>query len=76
LKEKLQHFWRTWQKVAKRIGDFQAWLILSLCYVVMVLPIGLFAGFFSDPLRIKRASPFWLNKTSSPARIDEARRQF
>ena len=41
MKNQLKDLWQRWQKVAKKIGDFQARLILSLFYLLIVLPIGL-----------------------------------
>ena len=76
MKHKLKELWQRWQKVAKQIGDFQARLILSLLYLLIVLPIGFIARIFSDPLALKKSSVHWHAKASSPARLDEARRQF
>jgi len=76
LKKLLKNFSQRWQKVAKRIGDFQARLILSLFYLLIVLPIGLIARMFSDPLALKKSAAHWNAKPSSPSRIDDARRQF
>jgi len=76
LKNQLKNLWQRWQKVAKRIGDFQARLILSLVYILIVLPMGLIARMFSDPLERKKTAAHWNAKPSSPPRIDEARRQF
>ncbi|HLN88254.1 MAG TPA: hypothetical protein VK200_17370 [Candidatus Limnocylindrales bacterium] len=76
LRNKLKNLWQRWQKVAKQIGDFQARLILSLFYILIVLPIGLIARMFSDPLALKKTAAHWDAKPSSPPRIDEARRQF
>ena len=76
MKTKLKNLWQRWQKVAKKIGDFQARLILSLFYILIVLPIGLIARMFSDPLALKKTAARWHAKQSSPARIEDARRQF
>ena len=76
VKNKLKDLWRGWQKVAKKIGDFQARLILSLFYFLIVLPMGLIARMFSDPLSLKRTAAHWYAKPSAPALLDDARRQF
>ena len=76
MNRRLKTIWQGWQKVAKRIGDFQTRLILSLLYIVIVLPIGLIARLFSDPLALKKSATHWDAKASSPPRIEEARRQF
>ena len=76
MKTKLKNLWQRWQKVAKKIGDFQARLILSLFYILIVLPIGLIARMFSDPLSLKKTAAHWHAKQSTPARLEDARRQF
>jgi len=76
LKNRFKQLWLRWQRVAARIGDFQARLILSLFYIVFVLPIGLVARLFADPLGLKKSRAHWVQKTGAPARIDDARRQF
>ena len=76
MKSKLEQLWQRWQKVAKKIGDFQARLILSLFYILIVLPIGLIARMFSDPLSLKKTAAHWEKKQSSPPRLEDARRQF
>jgi hypothetical protein len=76
LNKQLKQLWQGWQKVAKKIGDFQARLILSLFYFLIVLPIGLIARMFSDPLALKKTAAHWHAKPSSPARLEDARRQF
>ena len=76
VKNKLKDLWRGWQKVAKKIGDFQARLILSLFYFLIVLPIGLIARIFFDPLSLTSTKAHWNAKPSAPARLDDARRQF
>ena len=76
MKNQLKNLWQRWQTVAKKIGDFQARLILSLFYILIVLPIGLIARMFSDPLALKKTAAHWEAKPSSPPRIDEARRQY
>ena len=76
MKKRLKNLWQGWQKVAKRLGDFQARLILSLLYIFIVLPIGLIARMFSDPLSLKKTAAHWDAKQSAPARLEDARRQF
>ena len=76
MKSKLKELWQGWQKVAKKIGDFQARLILSLFYILIVLPIGLIARMFADPLGLKKTAACWHAKQNSPSRLEDARRQF
>ena len=76
LNRKLKELWQRWTKVAKKIGDFQARLMLSIFYFVFVLPIGLIARRFADPLGLKEHHTHWQSKPSAPSRLEDARRQF
>jgi len=76
LKSKLKVLWQAWLKVAKKIGDFQARLILSLFYLLFIIPVGLIARMFADPLGLKIDRAAWESKPSSTPRLEDARRQF
>jgi hypothetical protein len=72
----LKELWQRWVKVAKKIGDFQARLMLSLFYLVLILPIGLIARLFADPLALKKSAASWDTRQNAPPRLEDARRQF
>jgi hypothetical protein len=76
LNSKLKELWLGWTKIAKNIGDFQARLILTLFYFIFIIPIGLIARRFADPLALKNNAANWEKRASAPARLDDARRQF
>ena len=71
----LKHLWQTWKRLAHRIGNFQARLLLTLLYAVFLLPFGLMVRLFADPLRIKRRPAEWLEHPESPASLEWAGRQ-
>jgi hypothetical protein len=58
--QKLKNAWTVWKEIARRIGNFQARVILTLLYAIAVLPFGLIARLFSDPLRIKNRPSQWI----------------
>jgi hypothetical protein len=68
--------WEGWKRLAHRIGNFQARLILTLLYLVVVLPFGLATWLFSDPLRIRKRPEGWLDHQVSPRDPEWARRQW
>jgi hypothetical protein len=69
--------WNRWLKTAGVIGDFQARVVLSLFYFVIVLPFGLAVRLFADPLRVKeRCDTTWSSFETRAATLDEARKQF
>ena len=45
-----------WLVLARKIGQFQSRIILTVFYFVFVTPFGLGVRFFADPLHIKRRS--------------------
>lgn len=50
----LKKAWETWKAFARKVGDFQTRIVLTLFYFVVVAPFGLALRAFSDPLRVKR----------------------
>lgn len=71
----LKHAWRGWKKIAHKIGNFQARVLLTVFYGVLVLPFGLAARFFSDPLRVKKTPTQWLDHPDESYGLDWARKQ-
>jgi uncharacterized Tic20 family protein len=67
--------WEGWKALAHKIGNFQARVILSIFYAVLVLPFGLAARWFSDPLRIKKKPEQWLDHPSEAYDLEWARKQ-
>jgi hypothetical protein len=50
----LKAFWEAWKSFGRKLGDFQARLILSVFYFVIVAPFSLLIRCGSDPLTLKR----------------------
>ncbi len=71
----LKRIWEAWKRLAHKIGNFQARLLLTVFYAVVVLPFGLAVRFFADPLRIKRRPAEWLDHPEAPGSLDAAQRQ-
>ena len=71
----LKRIWEAWKRIAHHIGNFQARLLLTILYAILVLPFGLAVRLFADPLRIKRRPATWLEHPESPATLEWARRQ-
>jgi len=49
--------WAAWKKIARRIGDFQARVILTVLYFIVIAPFALAVRRLADPLAIKPGSP-------------------
>ncbi len=73
--ENLKKLWAAWKRIAHRIGDFQARVLLTLIYAVLVLPFGLAIRLFSDPLKIKKRPAKWIEHPHDVIDLEWARRQ-
>jgi hypothetical protein len=71
----LKRAWQGWKRIAHNIGNFQARVLLTVFYGVLVLPFGLAARWFSDPLRIKRPPDQWLDHPNEAYDSKWARQQ-
>ncbi len=71
-----KRLWESWKRIAHAIGNFQARVLLTLLYVVLVLPFGLAVRLFADPLRIRKRPRAWNEQVRGGADLDWARRQW
>ena len=68
--------WNGWKWLARLIGEFNARVLLTLLYAVLVVPVGLILRLAADPLRRRRPDgSHWTPRPPVPATLDEARRQ-
>jgi hypothetical protein len=65
--------WQWWKRVAHRIGDFQARLLLTVCYFVVIAPFALAVRSMTDPLAIKPGTPKGWRARPADARSAMAR---
>lgn len=69
--------WRRWTRIAHAIGTFQARLLLTVLYVLLLPPFALIARFSADPLRLRPATPpAWLPRPRQAPTLEDERRQF
>ena len=71
----LKKLWEGWKKIAHKIANFQARVLLTIIYSLLILPFGLMVRFFSDSMHTKRRTIAWLDHPAIPNDLDEARRQ-
>ena len=67
--------WRVWPGFARGYGNFQARLLLTIIYAVLVLPFGILIRLFADPLRIKKPPTHWLDHPIEATDMSWAKRQ-
>jgi hypothetical protein len=67
-----------WKRVARKIGDFQARLLLMIFYIFILGPFALLIRWRGDPMRIKSRAPRgWLQHSESAVDpLERARQQF
>jgi hypothetical protein len=69
-------FWQAWKRFARRLADFQGRVLLTLLYIVLIVPVGFILRLFADPLMRRRPQiSNWTPRSPAPATLDEARRQ-
>jgi hypothetical protein len=70
-----RNLWEAWKRIAHKIGNFQARVLVTLLYVVVVLPFGLMVRSLSDPLQIKKRPMKWTEHASEDRDMSWARKQ-
>jgi hypothetical protein len=71
----LKRAWQAWKRIAHTVGTFQARVLLTIFYALFVLPFGVLARLFSDPLRVKHRPTQWLEHPSETYDSQWAKRQ-
>jgi len=71
----LKRAWAAWKRIAHKIGNFQARVLLTIFYAVLVFPFGVATRLFADPLRIKRRPTAWLDHPNEAYDLEWARKQ-
>lgn len=69
--------WQRWHRLAEAIGNFQARVLLTGFYFLIVMPFALGVRLCSDPLRIKvqPSRSGWLPREPRGPSLEAARRQ-
>jgi hypothetical protein len=71
----LRRLWAGWKRVGRKIGDFQARVLLTLFYFVLLAPFAVVVRWKADPLGLKRGGG-WLPVVRTADPLERARRQF
>ena len=76
MRDLLRRAWARWKVIAHVIGNFQARVLLTLFYFVIVPPFALIVKVAKDPLglRLPRTASFWSPRPEADPTA--ARRQF
>jgi hypothetical protein len=69
--------WRGWLVVARKIGQVQSFLILSLVYFLVMVPFALAVRHVLDPLGLRVATSWrWLSRGEESRTLSFMRQQF
>jgi hypothetical protein len=71
----LKALWGAWKRLAHKIGNFQARVLLTILYAIVILPFGLAARLFSDSLKIKNRPTKWIDRPLETYDMSWARKQ-
>jgi hypothetical protein len=73
-----RQLWQRWKQIARKIGDFQARVLMTIFYYVILGPIALVLRLSSDPLAIKGTTPRGWKDTEKRhgEPMEQSRRQF
>jgi hypothetical protein len=71
-----RRLWEAWKPIARRIGDFNARLILTVFYFILLAPFSFLVRML-DPLNLRRKSKSaWEQRPEpNPHLLEHARRQ-
>ncbi len=50
----LKLIWQKWLPIAHAIGNFQAQVILTIFYLILLAPLSVIMRIFSDPLNLRQ----------------------
>jgi hypothetical protein len=70
-----KRLWQAWKAFGHKVGTFQARVLLTVFYGVLVFPFGMAVRLFSDPLRIKQLPTQWLDHPDEACDMQWARKQ-
>ncbi len=71
----LRRVWEGWKRLGRKIGDFQARVLLTLFYFVILAPFAVVVRCTADPLGLKRGGGWHpVGREADP--LERARRQF
>jgi len=71
----LRRLWAGWKRFGRKIGDFQARVLLTVFYFVILAPFAVGVRWKADPLGLKRGGG-WLPVVRTEDPLERARRQF
>jgi hypothetical protein len=72
----LRRLWAGWKRVGRKIGDFQARVLLTVFYFVILAPFATGVRLFADPLGLKQPGGWHPVSPPTDTAAQRAGRQF
>lgn len=75
----LKNAWKKWLTFSKAVGNFNLQVLMTFFYLIIIMPLGIYFRFFTDPLniKIKKSGKSNFSNWSHPnENLEEARRQY
>ena len=72
----LRRAYAWWVRIAEVVSAFIGRIVLTVFYLVLAMPFGLFARWVVDPLGLKRKGSSWVAARERERSVEEGRRQF
>ena len=79
IKKFLKNAWKKWLAFSKAVGNFNLQVLMTFFYLIILMPLGIYFRYFSDPLNInnKKSQKSNFSNWSHPnENLEEARRQY
>lgn len=67
--------WERFKIIGAIVGDGNARVISLVFYFTVLVPFGIIARLFTDPLHLKQSEPRWIDRESVPTDLDSAKEQ-
>lgn len=76
--KEIKQLWHRWLVVARKLGEFQSRVILTIFYFVFVTPFAFGIKLFFDPLGLKagKKNSYWIKRKKEKFGLDKGERQF
>lgn len=69
-----RRLWEGWKRIAQKIGDFNARVILTLFYFILLFPFAVILKIFTDPLEIKKKEHVGWHKVENDTELSALER--
>lgn len=70
----MRRIWEKWKIIAEKIGSFQATVIFSILYYIVVVPFGVVSSLFQDFFK-ERKFPEWKDVSDNSSTLQKLKLQ-